>query len=311
MILMQQRSVAAWLGAVVTVAITLTGCGTASEPASDSRPSVVAAFYPYFFLAQRIGGTHVHATNLTPPGVEPHDMELTPRQVADVHSAELVIYQRGFQPALDDAVAESTPEHVVEVGWLIGGGAGAGGNNPIQGSGPDAANDPHIWLDPIRFATVATAVGEALAAMDSVHAGDYATNAKAVTAELTKLDKEFQQGLTGCRSQTIVTNHAAFGHLAARYGLEQVAISGIAPEAEPSPAQIAAVARLVREHNATTIFVEPLASPKAAQTLAADVGVQTAVLDPLEGLTDRSPDADYFSGMRANLDALRKALTCP
>jgi zinc transport system substrate-binding protein len=277
----------------------LAGCDVATgQGAADGRPSVVTGLYPYQFLAQRIGAPRVTVTNLTPPGGEPHDLELTPRQVGVLAAADLVIYQKGFQPAVDRAVAQNHPGRVLEVGAHL-----------ASPSAAVTAADPHGWLDPDRFARVAGAVAAALATMDPPHAADYRSRAASLQEQLRDLDRQFRAGLAACRSRVIVTNHEAFGHLAARYGLRQIPISGLAPDSEPSPERLRAVAEAVRDHHVTTIFFETLASPKAAQTLADDVGVATAVLDPLEGLADPAA-GDYLTVMRANLDALRTALGC-
>jgi zinc transport system substrate-binding protein len=291
------RNLAALIGLLLTIALSACGSGQA---AGDARPAVAAAFYPYYFLAERIGAGDVQVINLTATGVEPHDLELTPRQVGAVASADLVIYQKGFQPAVDEAVAQAQPEHVVDVTAFL----------PSDPAGPDtAARDPHAWLDPRWFATLTEPVAAALGDVDPANQREYQARAVSLAAELRALHEEFASALKACRSNVIVTNHAAFGHLAARYGLQQIAISGLAPESEPSPTRIKAVTEAVRKHRVTTVFVERLASPKAAQTLAGDLGVATAVLDPLEGLTDRA-GADFFSVMRANLDSLHQALGC-
>jgi zinc transport system substrate-binding protein len=292
-------------GAAAAVAI-LVACGgpaqtagsTAGDSAGDSagngRLRVLAAFYPYYFLAEQVGGGEVAVGNLTQSGVEPHDLELTPRQVADIGTADVVVYQKGFQPAVDEAIAHNRPKNVLDVSTVLP---------------RNTEADPHLWLDPNRFAKVATAVGESLAAADSAHAAAYRARAESLTARLRTLDQDFVTGLKNCKSRAIVTSHAAFGYLAARYDLKQIPISGLAPDAEPSPARIKAVGDAVRQHGVTTIFFETLVSPKAAQTLAADLGVGTAVLDPVEGLADPTT-GDYFSVMRANLATLHKALSC-
>jgi zinc transport system substrate-binding protein len=166
-----------------------------------------------------------------------------------------------------------------------------------------AALDPHVWLDPVRYAAMATAIGRALGRPRA---------AAAFVARLHALDRRYRMGLSRCRRRTIVTSHAAFGYLAARYGLRQLALEGLSPEAEPSPRTFARAIRDVLSSGATTVFSETLVSPKLAQTVARDAHVKTAVLDPLEGVP---PDAlrrgaTYFSVMQANLAALRLALGC-
>jgi len=298
------RSARVWAAAFAAVAAVaaLAACGSSAQPAGNTagngQLTVLAAFYPYYFLAEQVGGTDVAVASLTQSGVEPHDLELTPRQVADIGTADLVVYQEGFQPAVDEAIAHNRPRHTLDVSSALS----------AEDTGHTDA-DPHVWLDASRFATVATAVGEALAAADPAHAAAYRARAESLTGKLQTLDQDFVTGLKTCRSRAIVTSHAAFGHLAKRYGLEQIPISGLAPDAEPSPARIKAVGDAVRRHGVTTIFFETLVSPKAAKTLAQDVGVGTAVLDPVEGLADPA-NADYFSVMQANLATLRKALTC-
>lgn len=257
----------------------LAGCGGSDT----SGRTVVGAFYPLAFAAEEIGGPGIDVRNLTPPGVEPHDLELSGKDVRTIADAELVLYLRGFQPSLDSAI-DSTSAHAVD---LLG----------------RDRRDPHVWLDPIRYAAIAERIGEEL---------DRGPEADAFAARLRALDRELRGRLTRCKRREIVTSHAAFGHLAKRYGLTQVAITGLSPEAEPTPRELESVVDQVRAAGATTVFFETLVSPRLAETVAREVGATTAVLDPLEGLTDEEVAAgeDYFSVMRANLAALREALGC-
>ena len=269
------------------IVLTLALCALAGCGGGSSENSVVAAFYPLAFAAQRIGGEGVDVRNLTPPGVEPHDLELSGKDVRAIADARTVFYLGdGFQPALEDAI-DSTSAHGVD---LLG---------PVEASD----DDPHVWLDPLRYAEVALRIGDEL---------DRRPEAERFAGRLRALDAEFRRGLADCERSEIVTSHAAFGYLAGRYGLKQVAITGLAPEAEPTPGDLEDVVRRVREVGATTVFFETLVSPRLAETVAREVGAETAVLDPLEGLTEDEVAAgqDYFTVMRANLAALRKALGC-
>ena len=263
----------------LTLLAGLAGCGGDS---SAGGRSVVAAFYPLAFAAQEIGGSGVEVRNLTPPGVEPHDLELSGKDVRTIGEADLVLYVRGFQPSLEAAI-DSTSAHAVD---LLG----------------TAVTDPHFWLDPARYAAVADRIGREL---------NRRPEAAPFAARLRALDGEFRRGLSHCERNEVVTSHAAFSSLA-RYGLKQVAITGISPEAEPTPGDLEDVVRQVRAVGATTVFFEPLVSPRLAETVAREVGATTAVLDPIEGLTDKQVAAgeDYFSVMRENLTALREALGC-
>ena len=270
----------------------------------------MTAFYPLEFLSSRIGGDAVTVSNLTKPGAEPHDVELNPRQVGDVAGAGLAVYLSGFQPAVDDAVEQNGGDHAFDaassIKLLAASEADEHGHEHAEESA--SGTDPHFWLDPTRLATVAEQTAVKLGEADPAHKADFTARAAALSTELKTLDGEFTSGLKTCERHELVTSHTAFHYLADRYGLTQIGITGIDPESEPSPQRLAAVAEEAKEHGATTIFFETLVSPKVAETLAREVGAQTAVLDPLEGLTDEN--ADYFSVMRANLTALTTALGC-
>lgn len=282
---------------VAAAALVLGACSPGG--AGDGHPSVLASFYPLQLVAQQVGGDRVDVTSLTPPGAEPHDLELSPAQVSRVGTADLVVYLSDFQPAVDDAVAAAPPAHVIDAATLTTLVPLASANDTL---------DPHFWLDPSRMPAVAHAVADELSVIDPAGAATYAANATALSARFDALDAAYTSELATCADRTFVTSHAAFGYLAARYDLEQVAISGLDPEADPSPDRLAEIGRLVRDRGVRTIFFETLVSPKVAQTLAADLGVDARVLDPLEGVAD--PSQDYFSIAEANLSALKMALSC-
>ena len=263
------------------------GCGgdsTSADGGSD-RLDVVASFYPLAWAVEQVAGDTVQLRNLTPPGTEPHDVELTARDVERIRSADLVLYLGGgFQPAVEDAVEGANGEAIDLLADPVGG-------------------DPHVWLDPVRFAEVVERVATALGRHDA---------AAEPVAELHALDREFARGLARCQRREIVTAHEAFGYLARRYRLTQVAITGLSPEAEPTPQRLEEVIDKVRMSGATTVFFETLVSPRLAETVARETGARTAVLNPIEGLTEEQVDRgeDYLSLMRENLAALRKALGC-
>ncbi|MBD0329835.1 MAG: zinc ABC transporter substrate-binding protein [Thermoleophilia bacterium] len=269
----------------------LAGCG-GSEAAGDDRREVVAAFYPLAFAAAQVGGNAVAVENVTPAGAEPHDAELSARTVERLRGADVVLYLGdGFQPAVERAVAGARGEAVDLLDAVA------------VRRADGAESDPHVGLDPRRFAAIVERVGEVLGAP---------ARAERLQERLRGLDRELALGLGSCRRRHIVTGHAAFGYLADRYGLEQVALSGVSPEAEPAPRELARLAAEVRRLRATTVFVETLASPRIAETIARETGARTATLNPIEGLTpaEQARGENYFSLMRANLGALRKALGC-
>lgn len=296
-------------------ALLLGGC-TSADAGSDGRMPVTAAFYPLQFVAERVGGEHVRVTSLTKPGVEPHDLELTPRAVGELARAESVVYLAGFQPAVDAAVRTQAADAAVDVTpaarlTLSAGDEHAGESAQEHADhASDSAADPHFWLDPTRLADVATAVADDLARRDPANAADYRANAAALVADLDRLDAEFRTGLAQCRTRELVTGHAAFGYLADRYDLHQEGVAGVSPDMEPDAATLRDLSAHVRDAGVSTVYSESLVSPALAETVAREAGAEVAVLDPLEGITDASRGRDYLEVMRANLATLRTGQDC-
>jgi len=284
----------------------LTACGGPGD--DDGKVSVVASFYPLQFVAEQVGGDLVRVQNLVKPGAEPHDLELQPSQVAAIINADLVLYLGGFQPAVDDVAGQQPPAKALDVAGVAALEA-APTSVAIQIESGPVEKDPHVWLDPTRLAAVGLPVAARLAEIDPAHAGDYRAKAEALRGQLTALDGEFARGLATCARRDIITSHAAFGYLASRYDLHQIAVTGLSPDEEASPGRLAEVAQTARETGATTIFFETLVSNRVAQTVAEEIGAKAAVLDPIEGREPGSTD-DYFSIMRSNLTTLRSALGC-
>lgn len=316
---MSRTNVAPLVSLLLAAGLGLVACGSSSsETTTGAGPSgdegalqVVAAFYPLQYAAERVGGDAVTVANLTKPGAEPHDLELNPQDVAAVADADLVVYLGGFQPAVDDAVASEAGDRAFDVAPdarldLTGVEEEADGDHAGE-----EVTDPHFWLDPTRLADVGDALADRLAEADPEGADGYAANAAAFRRDLEALDAELAAGLSACANTDIVTSHQAFGYLAQRYGLTQVGITGLSPEAEPDAATIARVADFVTENKVATIYYETLVSPAVAETVAAETGAATAVLDPLEGIGDASAAQDYLGVMRANLAALKDGQPCP
>ena len=325
--------------AAAALGLSLTACSAlsteSSEPSGSDAPkdasgtlSVAVSFYPIQYLAETIGGDHVSVTSLTPTNVEPHDYDLSGKEViSTLEGSSLVAYVAGFQPSLDKAVAQISGPTVVDLSGEVdlqhhegvededehgeasdGTTEKATGEAGHEGHDHDAGSlDPHFWLDPVRMKSAATAVEEALAAADPDNADDYKANLDSLTTTLDGLDSSYKGGLTRCERKTFITSHAAFGYLADRYRLTQVSISGIDPEAEPSAADIAAAKKAVEDTDSTTIFTEELLSPEIADAIASETGATTDVLSPIESAPE---DTDYAGAMSNNLDALRTALAC-
>ncbi|WP_409483926.1 metal ABC transporter substrate-binding protein [Arsenicicoccus dermatophilus] len=323
-------------------ALALTACGGAGGSATSTsaagggpagagagaggKVGVVASFYPLEFAVRQIGGDHVDVTNLTRPGEEPHELELKPQDVAAVSKAQVAVYEKGLQPAVDDAVkplgdkaldvataANLTLEAPAEGEEHQDAQASSAGATPdahAHAHEQGARQDPHFWLDPQRYATVAEAIAARLATTDPAHKADYDKNLASFKERLTALDTSFATHLKTCTTKQLVTSHAAFGYLAQRYGLTQVPISGISPEEEPDPAKLAKVAAFAKANKISTIYAETLVSKATAETVAKETGATVAVLDPIEGITDTSAGKDYLEVMAANLATLQKGQSC-
>ncbi len=313
----RRRPLISGLAATAAAALALgalSACSSSEAAGNTDKFDVVASFYPMAFLAERIGGGHVHVTSLTQPGQEPHDLEISAKQTAQLQESDAVLYLKGLQPSVDDAVAQSEVRTKIDAASLttleahgneVGGHAAAHDTHQGEETG---GKDPHVWLDPVRYAQIAQGVGKAFEKGDPDHAADYRKNTAALVKQLDELNTEFRQGLAHTRTKVFLTTHAAFGYLAERYGLTEEAINGLDPESEPSAARVKDLEKTAHADGVTTVFYETLVSDKTAKTLARDAHLKTDVLDPLEGITKKSRGTDYFSVQRANLEALRQAL---
>jgi zinc transport system substrate-binding protein len=301
--------------AAAAALVGLSACSTDSAAAGGTGTfEVVASFYPMAFLAEQIGGDHVSVTSLTEPGQEPHDLEISAKQTAQLQESDAVLYLKNLQPSVDDAVSQSEIKTKIDAASLtelekhgneVGGHAAEHddhANDELKGL------DPHIWLDPVRYAQVAAGVGKAFEKADPDHAADYKANTAALVKKLDALNTEFETGLKNTRTKVFVTTHAAFGYLAERYGLTEEAINGLDPESEPSADRVKDLEKMAKADGVTTVFYETLVSDKTAKTIASDSGLKTDVLDPIEGITAKSRGKDYFAVQEANLKALQSAL---
>jgi zinc transport system substrate-binding protein len=289
--------------ACALVATSLTGCAAlgVGDGNDGDGLEIAAAFYPLAYVAERVSGKDVDL--LTTPGAEPHDFELTIRETAEVAGADLVVYERGFQPAVDAAVDETAEGDVIDAADVV---------DLLEGGDHDdhehEGDNPHFWLDPLRMADLGDEVALQLTTIDPDHRDVYRANADALRLDMERLDREYADGLAACERHTVVVSHDAFAYLE-KYGLHFEPIAGLSPDAEPTPAHLAQLQRLIRDESITTVFTETLGSRKMADTLADDLDLRTLTLDPIEGLTDGSSD-DYVSIMRTNLANLKEANGC-
>lgn len=296
------------------LAVTACGSGTGSEGGGeDGKVTVATSLYPLEYAVEQVGGEHVEVTNLTQAGADPHDLELTPKQILTASEADQLIYLEQFQPSIDDAAEEAgdaafdiAPSARLDI---------AATEHEHEGEDDHAGHDhgtqdPHFWLDPTRYADVADAIAERLAEDDPDHAEDYRANAQDFRTELTGLDKDLKAAFSDCEQPDLVTGHAAFAYFADRYGFHQESVSGLTPGAQPSPSAMADLIDHIKEEKISTVYAETLVPKDLAETVARDGGAEVAVLDPLEGITDESEGEDYFEVMRSNLAAVEKGQGC-
>lgn len=311
------------LTAAVLATTLLVACGDAA-PTDDGAVTIAAPFYALEYAATLAAGDEAHVFSVTTPGMDPHDTELSPRQMAELTQADIVIYLPLFQPAVDNAIEQAGDIRVLDVSQIIELHPADGhdydhGNNADDhdDDGHDhdhghdhGLHDPHFWTDPVLLGEVTRALTAELADLDPDNADAYLANAESAATLLGDLDADYSAGLANCERRAFIPQHAAFSYLAERYDLEQVSVAGLSPDEEPSPSRIAEVQALAAEHGITTIFFEPGHSDAIARSIATDLGLELAILDPIETISDASPGEDYAAIMRANLAALEEANAC-
>lgn len=326
MILIKRTAV---LATVALASIGMTACSPGSTNTDEGKIAVTTGFYPLTFATEQIGGNHVAVTSLTKPGAEPHHVELTPKQVTGLAKADVVIFSKGMQGAVDAAASKAKPTAVLDVSKYAKLNLKSTDTVRLQpGEANHAAEehdhdheaeehdhdhgvyDPHFWLDPQRYKAVAKAIYEKLVKKDEKHASDYRKNYEKFAKELDAIDTEYREGLKNCKTDTIVTSHAAFAYMAKSYGFKQVGISGISHDVEPTPQRMANITKFVKEKGITTIFNETLVSPKAGEAIAKITGAKVQVLDPIGGINKHSAGKNYFEIMRSNLKSLESGLNC-
>ncbi|HEV3350019.1 MAG TPA: zinc ABC transporter substrate-binding protein [Methylomirabilota bacterium] len=286
-------------GVALAALLALAGCREGPAP---TRPLVVTTIFPLWDLTRHVAGDRAEAQALVPPGVEPHDWEPSPRDVSLVQRAAVFVHTGTGLDAWASRLVGGLGSRTEVVD------AARGLSLLSQG----ASVDPHVWLDPTLARAQTQTIAEGLTRADPAGAPVYRANAAKLAARLDALDQAFAAGLRDCARLELVTSHAAFAYLARRYGLIQLPVMGIAPEAEPNPADLAAIVRTARERHVTHVFFEPLVSPRLAQTLAREIGATTLPLDPIEGVSreQAAADAGYVELMQANLATLRTGLGC-
>ncbi len=276
-------------------------------PIKSDRLQVVASFYPLYFFASQIGGDKVQVINITPAGIEPHDYEPKAQDMAKIENSSLLVLNGGGLESWGKNIETNiNPERtkILTVGdGLL--------NRQITENGKESI-DPHIWLSPEVSKKIVDKITESFIEVDSMNKDYYLSNANILKEKLSNLDLSYKQGLSNCTEKNIITSHTAFGYLAATYGFNQISIAGLSPDAEPSTKQLVDILKFAKLNNVKYIFFESLVNPKLSETIANEIGAQTMVLNPIEGLTqsELSKGKDYFTEMQNNLLNLEIALQC-
>ena len=288
------------LGALAALVIVsgLTGCAE-----SAGGVSVVASFYPMADFTKKIGGDRVRVTTLVPAGTEPHDWEPSPSDIVTLTKARLFVYNgAGMEHWVEDVLNSLDNRSLTAV-------EASKGVTLLGGDDADHA-DPHVWLNPMNAKIELANIRDALILADPDGKAVYEANYSTYAARLDALDGEFKAALAPLQNRDLVVAHAAYGYLCAAYGLNQMPIEGLSPDSEPDPARVAQIIDFAKSHSVKVIFFEELVSPKVAQSIAQQVGAETNVLSPLEGLSDEETAAgdDYISVMRKNLASIMAAL---
>jgi len=280
---------------------------------------VVATLFPLQEFARMVGGERVQADLLLPPGTEPHEWEPKPGDLARIHKADVFIFiGPAMEPWANDLLKASGKANLKAVEALKGLPLLEAGESPREvspGPKPSAGErvDPHVWLDFTLGQKIVEAIAAAFAEKDPAHASQYRANASAYQSRLAALDQKYAAALGRCRQrQVVLGGHSAFAYLAKRYGLRQIPLYGVSPNAEPSPRKLAEVITLAKNHGVKYIFFEQLVNPKLAQVLAREAGVQTLPLSDGANLTREQvkQGVSFLSLMETNLENLRKGLEC-
>ncbi|HAU66167.1 MAG: hypothetical protein A2017_16260 [Lentisphaerae bacterium GWF2_44_16] len=285
-----------------------------STPRSE-KIEITTSFYPLAEFSRQVGGEFVHVQSLTPTGVEPHDFEPAPRQIQTIYESDLFVFNGGGVDAWASDLASSIEQNgvkILEMSDFMTNLLPATKNEEESEDHEEELFDEHFWLSPKRAQYQVEAIADALTVIDPEHAVQYQLNADSFIDELEKLDQEYKQGLAQCDIRVAVTSHAAFAYLAHDYDFQQLSLTGLSPDEEPSAGSLAKLSEVAKELGVKYIFFETLVDPKLTQTLAREIGAQTLVFNPLEGLTQEefSLGKNYLSIMRDNLNNLRTAMLC-
>ncbi|MPM85934.1 High-affinity zinc uptake system binding-protein ZnuA [bioreactor metagenome] len=321
---MKQNKSMKWALSLVGATALLAGCGAAgstTENTESNKLQVVTTFYPMYDFTKQVAQDDAEVSMLLEAGMEVHSFEPSSQMIAEIQDVDVFIYNSPeMETWVPDVLASiDTSDMVVicasdAITLLEYEGEAHAHDHESEEKGANAGHshtvDPHVWLDPVLAQTEVSTIAEGLAEADPDNAEDYLENAGIYNGKLNELDEAYRAAFEGTENRTFVTQHAAFAYLAARYDLNQISVTGLNAEVEPSAAALATLSDYVKVNNISHIYFENNASSQTAETLAEEVGVELAVLSPLEGITeeDQKKGSDYISVMLENLEALKKSI---
>ncbi|WP_058486309.1 metal ABC transporter substrate-binding protein [Defluviitalea phaphyphila] len=301
--------------------LNLFGCSSQEESSDEKNDtiSVYTSIYPLYDFAQKIGQDKVEVNLIVPPGAEPHDWEPSAKLIGKIENSDILIYNgAGMEFWIEKIIGSINNSNLtivnssenVELLKLNKDNLDHEDTLEDEDEHNHGEYDPHIWLDPLNAIIQSENIKNALIKVDSQNKDFYETNFNELKNKLLALDEKYRSTLSKLPKKEIVVSHAAFGYMANRYGLKQIYISGLSPQAEPTPSQMAEIANIIKEHDIKYIFFETLSNPKLAEVIAEETGAKPLVLNPLGSLTQEELDnnKDYFSIMEENLDSLQQAL---
>ncbi len=318
-----------WLW-ILPLALLLSGCGMSPREKEPESIRILTTIYPVYETVKQVAGNTADVTMLIPPGAEAHDWEPSASAIREMRSGALLFYNGGGLEPIEELVKEERSGSGRKVALtsvldLLPGEDEEHGDEEHEHEDHDAEEaehghhghhhhhheqDPHVWLDPRNVCKEVDLIVQVLSEEDKANADTYRKNGEAYKEKLLALDRDYETALAQVNSREMITTHAAFAYLAARYHLHQVSAMGISPDAEPTPRRMAEIIEYIKEHQIPVLFMDASSNPRIGEVIAEETGIRVERLNPLESITmeDRWAGKDYLSIMRENLEALQRGL---
>ncbi|MFA9378797.1 MAG: metal ABC transporter solute-binding protein, Zn/Mn family [Lachnotalea sp.] len=291
------------IGIAIVMMFALTGCASNNVKTDDGKLKIYTSFYTMYDFTSKIAGDKADVVNLVSDGTEPHEWEPSTSDMINLEQADMLIYNGAGMEHWVDKITESLENDLVLV-------EASDGITLIDDELSQGNSDPHVWLDVENAKIEMENIKNALVKADEANATYYEENYEKYAQLSDELNTEMTTRIEALDNKNIIVSHEAFSYLCKAYGLTQTAIGDLEAGAEPDAKRLAEIVLFAKENQVKTIFFEELVSPKMANIIADEIGADIAVLNPVEGLTQKQVDAgeDYFSIMRTNLDTLEQTM---